>query len=476
MRLRTVTPCLILLAVLCSGLFHSATVFAADQPNVVIVMADDLGYGDLGCFGQEKIKTPHLDQMAAEGMKFTNFYAGATVCAPSRCVLMTGLHTGHCEVRGNSASDVQRLRDEDVTIAEVLNDSGYRTALIGKWGLGEPGGGEAGFPNKQGFDYSFGYLSQHHAHNYYPEILWRNGEKVQLRNVVNKVKTGEWGSAGWATKRVDYSHDLFMEETRRFIADQKSGKPFFLYLALTIPHANNEGTRGTGNGQEVPDYGIYADKDWSDPDKGQAAMITRMDKGVGELFEQLKSLGLDDETLVIFTSDNGHHKEGGNNPETFDPNGPLRGMKRDLYEGGIRVPTIARWPGKIAPGSETDHIAYFGDFFATACDLADAKTPENLDSISFVPVMTGHPDQQAKHDYLYWEFYERESKQAVRKENWKAIRIPMFDGKVELYDLSKDLGEEKDIASGHPEIVEQMTKLMDEAHVSHPNWKARGKN
>ncbi|MCG6155019.1 arylsulfatase [Rubinisphaera margarita] len=475
LRLRTSLFSLLLVAAALVITGSVASAAEPSKPNIIFILADDLGYGDLGCYGQEKIKTPHLDQMAAEGMKFTQFYAGATVCAPSRCVLMTGLHTGHCQVRGNGSSDKQKLRDEDVTIAEVLDDAGYYNALIGKWGLGEPGGGEAGFPSKQGFDYSFGYLSQHHAHNYYPEILWRNEEKVQLRNVVEKMKVGEWGAAGYATKRVDYSHDLFMEDTLSYLDERKDGQPFFLYLALTIPHANNEGTRGTGNGQEVPDYGIYADKDWSDPDKGQAAMITRMDSGIGQMFEKLKQLGMDQDTIVMFTSDNGPHKEGGNNPDTFDPNGPLKGMKRDLTEGGIRVPFIVRWPGKVKAGTVSDHIGYFGDFFATACDLAGVETPQGLDSISFLPELLGKSKQQKEHDYLYWEFYEQGSRQAVRQGKYKAIRQPMFDGDVQLYDLSKDLGEENNIADENPQLANKMAGIMDKAHEPHPAWKVGGR-
>ncbi len=441
----------------------------AQAPNIIFILADDLGYGDLGCFGQKWIQTPHLDRMAAEGMKLTNFYAGATVCAPSRCVLMTGLHTGHCEVRGNSAATVQRLRPEDTTVAEVLQRAGYHTALIGKWGLGEPGGGEAGLPNKKGFDYAFGYLSQSHAHNYYPEFLWRNGEKFPLGNVVHKVKEGPWGESGWATTKVRYSHDLFMADALRFVQERPK-KPFFLYLALTIPHANNEGTRGTGNGQEVPDHGLYANRDWSEPDKGQAAMITRMDAGIGQLFALLRAQGIDEQTLVIFSSDNGPHREGGNRLETFNPSGPLRGIKRDLYEGGIRVPTIVRWPGRIAPGSQSDHIGYFGDFFATACDLAGVQSPAGLDSISFLPTLLGKTEQQARHEYLYWEFYEQGSRQAIRQGKWKAVRMPMFTGPIELYDLSTDLGEQHNLADQHEEIVREMASLFDRAHTPHPNW------
>ena len=460
-----------LLALLILGLCHARCVTAAEpqRPNIIFILADDLGYGDLGCFGQEHIKTPVLDQMAAEGMKLTSFYAGATVCAPSRCVLMTGLHHGHAEVRGNSDSARQCLKPNDVTVAKVLQQGGYRTGLIGKWGLGEPGGGETGLPDRQGFDDAFGYLNQRHAHNYYPEFLWRNGEKVPLRNEVHKVTEAPWGEAGWATKRVDYSHDLFIDDALRWVREQAE-QPFFLYLALTIPHANNEGTRGTGNGQEVPDYGIYADKPWSDPDKGQAAMITRMDSGIGQLFDLLKQLQLDEQTIVFFTSDNGPHKEGGNTLTTFNPSGPFRGIKRDLYEGGIRMPTIVRWPGHIAAGSQSDHISYFGDFFATACDLADVPTPAGLDSISLVPILTGHPEQQAEHEYLYWEFYEQGSKQAVRQGDWKAIRMPMFHGPVELYNLADDPAETTNLASQHPERVAALMELMNQAHTPHPNW------
>lgn len=443
------------------------------RPNIIFVLADDLGYGDLGCYGQRVIKTPHLDRLAAEGMRFTQFYAGATVCAPSRCVLMTGLHTGHCIVRGNADPQRQSLRDEDLTVAELLRQSGYRTALVGKWGLGEED--TTGLPNDQGFDYFFGYLSQHHAHNYYPEFLWRNKEQVRLRNVLRRDgKPYEQMGAGVASKKVDYSHDLFAGEALEFVRRNKDHR-FFLYLALTIPHANNEGTRLTGNGQEVPDYGIYADRDWPDPDKGQAAMITRMDADVGRLVALLRQLNLAEQTLVMFSSDNGHHDEGGHDVERFDPNGPLRGMKRDLYEGGIRVPMIAWWPGRIEPGSQSDHIGYFGDLMATAAELAAVDVPEGLDSISFVPTLLGKPGDQKQHRYLYWEFYERGSAQAVRAGKWKAVRKPMLSGKTELYDLAADLGEEHDLADRHPDVVTQMEALMAEAHVPSPRWQVPGK-
>lgn len=470
------------LLILCCALFLNtglSTSFAADseKPNIIFILADDLGYGDLGCYGQKIIKTPHLDNMAAEGMKFTQFYAGSTVCAPSRCVLMTGLHVGHCRIRGNGPGKMQALTPQSKTVAKALQNAGYETALFGKWGLGDVGEASDGLPNKQGFDHFFGYYNQHRAHNYYPEYLWDNDKKFPLCNVSVKLKKmNRHGNfdAGYASKKVDYSHDLFMNRAIDFLKAERS-KPFYLFLPFTIPHANNEGGRGTGDGQEVPDYGIYTYKDWPNPDKGQAAMITRMDFGIGEIFSLLKERGLDENTLVIFTSDNGHHLEGGNNPEFFDANGPVRGMKRDMYEGGIRVPMIARWPGKIEAGKVSDHISYFGDFFATATELANAKTPENLDSISMVPELTGNSSGQKKHSHLYWEFYERGSKQAVRKGKWKAIRMPMFTGKVQLYDLSQDLAEESDVASAYPKIVDMMTKHMEESHTHSDLWKVRGK-
>ena len=464
----------------------SALLAVADQPvcakdtrpNIIFIMADDLGYGDLGCYGQTLIKTPHLDRMAREGIRFRQFYAGCTVCAPSRSVLMTGQHMGHTHVRGNAGTDmsIQSLRHEDVTVAEVLKQAGYATALCGKWGLGDDlPGGRSGLPNDQGFDLFFGYLNQVHAHNYYPEFLWRNKEKARLRNEVVKTGRGYGGFVGGhSTKRVDYSHDLIAQEALKF-AERNKNKPFFLYLPLTIPHANNEGTRATGNGQEVPDYGIYADKPWPDQDKGQAAMITRMDRDVGRLLDTLAELGIDEHTIVMFTSDNGPHDEGGHNTDRFTPAGPLRGMKRDLYEGGIRMPMIVRWPGKTPAGTVSDHIGYFGDLMATAAELAGVDVPQNLDSISFAPTITGRVERQKQHEYLYWEFCERGGKQAVRHGKWKAIRMPIFTGKTQLYDLSQDLGEAHDVAGRHPDVVKKLERMMADAHTPHPNWQPRGR-
>lgn len=456
----------------------------AAKPNIIFILVDDLGYADLGCYGQKLIKTPRLDQMAAEGMRFTDFYAGNTVCAPSRSVLMTGQHMGHTHVRGNAGGpdmSKQSLRDEDVTVAEVLKSANYTTGLCGKWGLGDDAtGGHNGLPRRQGFDYFYGYLNQVHAHNYYPEFLWRNEEKVDLGNVVQKNNRSYGGfTGGWATKKVAYSHDLIATEALEFIQDnapkQETDNPFFLYVSLTIPHANNEATKGTGDGQEVPDYGIYAGKDWPNPDKGQAAMITRMDTDIGRILDLLSELGIEENTLVMFSSDNGPHNEGGHDPKRFDPAGPLRGMKRDLTEGGVRVPLIVRWPGTTPAGTTSSHVSYFGDFMATAADLAAAKMPENTDSISFLPTISGHPEAQQTHPYLYWEFYEQGGKQAVRSEQWKAIRMPWQTGPTQLYDLSQDIGEATDLAAAHPEVVKRLEAMMDEAHVPHPNWQVRGK-
>ncbi|CAN5865832.1 arylsulfatase [soil metagenome] len=439
---------------------------AADRPNILFLMADDLGYGDLGCYGQEVIQTPNIDRMAVEGMRFTDHYAGSTVCAPARCALMTGLHTGHARVRGN---DRVPLQPEDVTVADMLKGSGYATGLIGKWGLGEPD--STGIPNLQGFDYFFGYLNQHHAHNYYPEYLWRQEEQVRLPG--NKIGPDE----NVTVERVTYSHDLFAQEALEFV-ERHQDEPFFLYLALTIPHANNEGSRATGDGMEVADYGIYADKDWPNVQKGQAAMITLMDADIGRLMEKLKELDLDDNTIVFFTSDNGPHREGGKgyDPEFFKASGPLRGIKRDLYEGGIRVPMIARWPGKIEAGSESNHVWAFWDVLPTLAELAGEEAPEGIDGLSAVPTLLG-PEaagrEQEEHEFLYWEFHEGQaSKQAARMGRWKGVRLAP-SAPLELYDLENDLGEENNIADEHPEIVSRITEYLDTERTESEHWPLR---
>ncbi len=434
----------------------------SSRPNIIFIMADDLGYGDLGCYGQNVIQTPNLDRMAAEGMKFTQFYAGSTVCAPSRCVLMTGLHTGHCYIRGNGKTN---LRPEDVTVAEPLKDVGYATGLAGKWGLGHEG--STGIPTRQGFDSFFGYLDQHHAHNYYPTFLIRNGKRVSLPNVV--PDEGQYGQ-GVASEKVQYSHDLIASAALEFV-DRNRDKPFFLYYALTLPHANNE---ARDKGMEIPDHGRYRNKNWPEPQKGLAAMISRVDSDVGQLMDRLKQHGIDKNTVVFFTSDNGPHAEGGNDPDFFNSNGPLRGIKRALYEGGIRVPMIAHWPGKISPGTVSDHIGYFGDILPTVAELAGAKTPDNLDGISIVPTLMGNSADQKAHEYLYWEFYEQGSRRGIRMGDWKIICEPMFSDNFEVFNLQDDLGEAHDVSAEHPEIVAQAKRILREAHTPTEMWKPRG--
>jgi arylsulfatase A-like enzyme len=443
----------------------------APRPNIVFILTDDLGYGELGSYGQQQIRTPHLDQMAAEGMRFTQFYAGNTVCAPSRSVLMTGRHMGHTTVRGNAGrvnAAAQTLRADDVTVARMLHDAGYATGLIGKWGLGELG--SAGAPEKQGFDYFFGFLNQTHAHNHFPDFLWRNGEKVTLPNVVTPV--GDVPGVGYATKRVVYANDLFFDEARAFMTARRA-QPFFLFLALTTPHANNERSRVLGDGNEVPDHAAYADRPWNDSQKNHAAMITRMDEGVGAVMKSLRDLGLDERTLVMFSSDNGPHREGGPNyaPEFFAASGPLRGIKRDLWDGGIRVPLLARWPGKIKAGAVSAQVGYFGDLMMTWAELAGAKPPAELDSLSLAPTLLGR-GTQAKHDYLYWEFYEGGVTQTVLLgDRWKGLRLKSPSAPIAVYDLSSDLGERADVAAKNPEVVARVSEIMRTAHVDNQYWK-----
>lgn len=445
-----------------------------NKPNVIFILADDLGYGELGCYGQKKIKTPNIDQLASNGIRFTQFYAGASLCASSRNVFLTGEHTGHCRVRDNGPPQIQTLRPQDVTVAEKFKEVGYATAVIGKWAIGGDMPETGGRPEDQGFDYFYGYLNSVGAHNYWPRYLWRNREKINLGNVVQDVPPGYAGFVGgMATKKVKYGHDLIMGEAMQWIQRNRGG-PFFLYLSPTIPHANPEARKLTGNGTEVPDLGIYAQKDWTEQNKGQAAMISRLDTGVGQVVALLRKLDIDRRTLLIFTSDNGPHNEAGHDPDFFDANGPLRGQKFGLYEGGLRVPTIAVWPGTIEPNRTSDHIGYFGDFMATACELSGATLPtppHGLDSVSFLPTLLGQQDKQQQHDYVYWELPGWAPRQAIRFGNWKAIRRPLGFGETELYDLSKDLGEEKDVAEQFPGAVQQARAFMDQAHVASPIWK-----
>jgi arylsulfatase A-like enzyme len=456
-------------------LFSSGALAEAPRkPNLIWIMADDLGYAELGCYGQKVITTPRLDKMAQEGMRFTHFYAGATVCAPSRSVLMTGLHHGHTRVRGNAGKDneaAQALREGDLTVAGLLQKSGYTTGLIGKWGLGNVGSAETGLPQKQGFDYFYGYLNQTHAHNHFPDYLWRNEEKVTLPNVI--VPAGVEG-AGYATQSLQFADDLFAEDALRLVTHYQK-KPFFLYWSMVVPHANNERGRLMGDGAEVPDYGPYAAKDWPKPDKGQAAMISRLDGYVGRMLDHLKELGLEENTLVIFTSDNGPHDESKHDLKRFDPAGPYSGIKRSLTDGGIRIPFIARWPGKIKAASVSSHVGYFADWLVTAAELTGAKAPEKTDGISFVPTLLGK-GEQGQHEFLYWEFHEGGFKQAALYQGrWKGIRQGSPDAPVRLYDQENDVAELTDVAQQHPEIAEKIGTYLKSARSESPDWEPRWK-
>jgi arylsulfatase A-like enzyme len=453
---------------------------AADRPpNLIFILADDLGYGELGCFGSKLIQTPNLDRMAKEGMKFTCFYAGSPVCAPSRSVLMTGLHTGHTRVRGNAAKariEAQNLRAEDVIVPEVLKKAGYTTALIGKWGIGHTG--SDGLPNKKGFDYFYGYLDQLHAHNAYPDFIMRNDEVVKLRNVIipgtsGRAKADEIGliGAGIAEKPIDYVPDLMTEETLKWVKAQKD-RPFFLYWSLISPHANNEGTKHK-RGQEVPDSGPYSDKYWPAADKGHAASITRLDSDIGRLLALLKEMAIDEQTLVIFSSDNGHHKEGGNNPDLFDSNGPYRGLKRDLFEGGIRVPTIARWPGKVRAGEEVRTAYWFADILPTFAYLGGAHEylPKALDGQSFASLVLNVPFTPPMRKPFYWEFHEGGFSQGVvMDERWKAIRLKRRDAPMQVYDLQSDPGEAKDVAAEQADLVKRAKQLFGTERTESADW------
>jgi arylsulfatase A-like enzyme len=451
-------------------LFCASLVVAAERrPNIIYILADDLGYGDLGCYGQKVIQTPELDRMAKEGLRFTQFYAGATVCAPSRSVLMTGMHHGHTRVRGNAGQKnpaAQALREGDLTVAKHLQSAGYKTALIGKWGLGDVGAAESGLPRKQGFDEFYGFLNQHHAHNHFPDFLWRNETKEPLPNVVTPV--GDTG-AGYATKMEKFADDLFAEESLRFVERNKD-RPFFLYWSMVVPHANNERAGALGDGADVPDYGPYAESNWPNQDKGQAAMITRLDSYVGRMLAKLKELGLEKDTLVVFTSDNGPHNEARHDLKRFNPSGPFSGIKRSLTDGGIRVPFIAWWPGRIKPGRESGHVAYAGDFFATAAQLAGRPAPVGLDSLSFLPALTGQGDQLA-HEFLYWEFHEGGFRQAALLEGrWKGIRSGGPDRAIRLHDLKLDVAEQKDVAAEHPEAAKRLGDYLSTARTESADW------
>jgi len=355
-------------------------------------------------------------------------------------------------------------------VAALLQKAGYRTALVGKWGLGDVGPAATGLPRNQGFDFFLGYLSQHHAHNHFPDFLWRNEERMKLPNVVTPVGTD---GGGYATVAKVYADDLFAEEALKFVAANKD-RPFFLYWSMVVPHANNERTRVLGDGAHVPAYGPYAGKDWPIQDKGHAAMITRLDGYVGRLLDALRKYGLAERTLVVFTSDNGPHNESKHNLDRFNPSGPLRGIKRSLTDGGIRVPFIAWWPGKLSPGVTTGQVGYFGDWMATAAELAGVATPAGTDSLSLVPTLLGHAGAQKQHEFLYWEFHEGGFKQAALYQGrWKGIRAGGPDAPVVVYDLKNDIGEKTDVASQHPEIAKKIGDYLQTARTDLPDWQPK---
>ena len=437
------------------------------KPNIVYILADDLGYGDVSYNGQTHFETPNIDNLAENGMKFTQHYSGSTVCAPSRSALMTGKHTGHTFIRGNQEVQPEGqypLEAEAVTMAEALQDAGYVTGGFGKWGLGFPG--SEGDPVNQGFDEFFGYNCQRIGHHYYPYHMWHNEEKIILEGNVGQ-QTGQYGP------------EVIQKYAMNFL-EENSDTAFFMYYPSIIPHAElyaPEEYMEKYRGKFLPE------KEYEGVDEGEnfrqgpygsqpeshaafAAMVDYLDMQVGEIVAKLKELGVYENTLIIFTSDNGPHMEGGADPDYFDSNGPLKGYKRDLYEGGIRVPMIAVWNGKIVAGSKTDHISAFWDIFPTVAEISGATVPEDIDGISFLPTLLGNEDQQKEHEYMYWEFHERGGRQAVRKGNWKLVRYNVLNPEkttTELYNLESDLGEENNVAEEHPEIVEELSEIMNNA-------------
>jgi len=434
---------------------------APRRPNIIWIVADDLGYGDLGCYGQKMIQTTNLDRLAAEGLRFTDFYAGSTVCAPSRCALMTGLHTGHAFIRGNGS---QALRTDDLTVAELLQKAGYHTGLIGKWGLGNEN--STGTPRAKGFDEVVAYLDHVHAHDYYTDRLWRSDSRSGY-NDWEIFPENQGGRKGL------YTHDLFTKAALNFLNINKPEqlnhyRPFFLYLAYTIPHANNEEGKRTGNGMEVPDDAPYSDQSWPQPEKNKAAMISRLDSDIGKLLDKLRELKIDTNTVIFFTSDNGPHKEGGVDPTFFKSAGVLRGIKRDLYEGGIRVPMIVHWPAKVKPGRVSDQVWSFWDMLPTAAEIAMAKPPQKIDGISMLPTLLGR-GQTNQHEFLYWEFHERGFQQAARMGHWKAVR-PQAAEPLELYNLQNDLPEKQNVAREHPDIVAKFEAYFKAARTESSDW------
>jgi arylsulfatase len=444
------------------------TADAPRPPNIVLIIADDLGMHELGCYGQKLIKTPNIDKLAEGGMRFTHFYAGCAVCAPSRCALMTGKHMGHATVRNNMQFKKGEegqfpIRDTDETVTEFLKAKGYATGAMGKWGLGN--WDTSGSPMKHGFDLFYGYNCQAHAHSHYPKHIYRSGERIELAD--NDGKTGK-----------QYTQDLFEAEAVAFIEKNKD-KPFFLYLPFIIPHVAlqvPEDSLAEYKGKLGPDPAYDGKKagylPHPAPRAAYAAMVTRMDRSVGRIVDKLKELKLDENTLVIFTSDNGPtHNAGGADSTFFKSAGNLRGMKGSLYEGGIRVPFIAYWPGKIQPGSIAGDRFYFPDVLPTLCDIAGAEIPKEIDGLSLWATLSGF-GQQKPHEFLYWEFPGYGGQQAVIAGDWKAVRQNLAKGprKTELYDLKADEGETTDVSAKHPKVLAHLEKIMKEQHTTNRDF------
>jgi len=418
------------------------------QPNIVFILADDIGYGDLGCYGQKLIETPHIDTLAAEGMRFMQAYAGSCVCTPSRSALMTGLHNGHSAARDNVPHYHTYLEEKDITVAEVLKTAGYRCGGVGKWSLGDAG--TVGRATNQGFDMWFGYLNQDHAHYYYTEYLDDNEGHLEL--------------TGNTESRKHYSHDLIADRALEFIRQNKD-HPFFLYGAFTLPHFSAESE--DPHGLAVPSTAPYNDKDWDEKSKKYAAMVHRLDRDVGRIVALLEELGLTRNTLIIFTSDNGGHA---GTPGHINTSGPLRGFKRDLAEGGIRVPFIARWPGVVPRGESSDEIVAFWDMMPTFAALAGTDAPPNVDGISVVSALAGGRIAEP-HEYLYWDYGHCRDRydQAVRMGKWKGIRLGR-EAKLQLYDLDKDIGEKNDVADRYPDVVKKIEAIMKKAVTPNPRY------
>lgn len=441
----------------------------AQKPNIIYILADDLGYGDLSCYGQKLFNTPNIDKLAAKGIRFTQHYAGTTVSSPSRSALLTGMHTGHTPIRGNKKMEPegqQPMPEGTYTIGQMFKGAGYATGAFGKWGLGGPG--SVSTPDRCGFDEFYGYLCQTLAHNYYPEYLWHNNQKVLLPGNDNH---------GYG----QYSPDLIQQQSLNFIRAHKN-TPFFLYLPYTIPHAellapdDQIFARFKGTFPETPYKGVedgttfrkgpYESSAY--PKASFAAMIVRFDNYVGEIAKLLEELGLTENTLIIFTSDNGPHQEGGAQPDFFNSGGGLRGYKRDLYEGGIRVPFIALWPGKITGNTTSDHISAFWDMMPTFAEITGSKLPVSTDGISFLPALLGQKNQK-EHEYMYFEFHENGGSMAIRQGNWKAVRLNIQQPQrttTELYDLSTDRAEAHNVAAEHPDLVKKFEGLMTTSHQS----------